>query len=88
MLDSYTAVNRQDSTHFPGNAILGCLEVLLARVQFLMLAALAWEEDESCFVGLEALDVCGEGFGGQVLATRVDRDTDRRCKFAGDTSFL
>ncbi len=53
-----------------------------------MLAGYSWEQDESCAVRLQALDVRGEGFGGEVCAAGVDGDADCRGEFAGDAGFL
>lgn len=39
-------------------------------------------------VGLEALDVGSETFGGEVGAAGVDRDADGEGKFAGNAGFL
>lgn len=52
------------------------------------LARAAGEEDEAGAVGLEALDVGGEGSDGEVGAARVDADTDCWGEFAGDFGFL
>jgi hypothetical protein len=53
-----------------------------------VLAGFAREEDEAALVGFEAGDVGGEGFGGEVLAARVDDNADCGSQFAGDTGFL
>jgi len=87
MLDTHSAIDRENCAHLP-HGILSSLQIFLARVQLLVLSALTREEDQSCFVGLEALNVCGEGFGREVLAAGIDRDTDRGSKFSRDTSFL
>jgi hypothetical protein len=71
-----------------GRLRAGELDVLLGRVEFLELAGLAGEEDEAGLVGLEALDVEGQGFFVGVLAARVDGDADCGSEFAGDTGFL
>jgi hypothetical protein len=53
-----------------------------------MLSGAAGEKDQARFVGLQAFDVQGEGFGIGVLAARVDGDADCGSEFAGDFSFL
>ena len=64
---------------------LGGLDVLSGCVTLLGLAVAAGEEDEALPVLLEALDVGLEALLGQVLAARVDRDTDGAGELAGDT---
>ena len=54
----------------------------------LVLARFAWEEDQASAVRLEALDVGGEGFGGEIGATGVDADADCGRKLAGNPCFL
>ncbi len=49
-----------------------CVDVLLRAIFLLVLASYTREEDETCAVGLETLDVGGEGGGGDVCATMVD----------------
>jgi hypothetical protein len=53
-----------------------------------VLAELAWEEDEAGAVSLQAGDVGGKGFVGEVLSSWVDGDTDGWCELAWDTSLL
>lgn len=53
-----------------------------------MLAGFAWEEDQPCTVGLQSVNVGGEGFCGEVPATMVDGDADRGSQSAGDAGFL
>ncbi len=65
-----------------------CVKLFLGAVGFLMLARYAGEQDQKRAVGLEALDVCGEGGGGEVGAAMVDRYADCGSEFAGDASFL
>lgn len=48
------------------------LNVLLRGIFLLVLAGYAREEDETCAVGLETLDIEGEGGGGEVGASVVD----------------
>jgi hypothetical protein len=63
---------------------LGGLDVLGRSVTLLGLAVAAREEDEALPVLLEALDVGLEALLGEVLAARVDRDTDGAGELAGD----
>ena len=65
---------------------LGGLDVLGGSVTRLGLAVAAGEEDKALAVLLEALDVGLEALLGEVLAARVDRDTDGAGELAGDTS--
>lgn len=71
-----------------GDALGGGLELLLGRVALLGLVALLGEQDQAGGVGLEALDVGGEGLLGQVLAAGIDGDTDSGSVLAGDTGSL
>lgn len=64
---------------------LGGLDVLGGGVTLLGLAVAAGEEDEALPVLLEALDVGLEALLGEVLAARVDGDTDGTGELAGDT---
>jgi hypothetical protein len=64
---------------------LGGLDVLGGCVTLLGLAVAAREEDEALPVLLEALDVGLKALLGEVLAARVDRDTDGAGELAGDT---
>jgi hypothetical protein len=41
------------------DGLLGVLETILVGVEFLVLAALTWEENQSGFVGLQTRDVQG-----------------------------
>lgn len=50
--------------------------------------ALAGEDDQALLVGLEALDVGGEGLLTDVLATGVDGNADGGGKALGDASLL
>jgi len=53
-----------------------------------VLAGYTREDDETCAVGLEALDVGGEGGGGEVCAAMVDRYPDCGRQLAGYAGFL
>jgi hypothetical protein len=64
---------------------LGGLDVLGGSITLLGLAVAAGEEDEALPVLLKALDVGLEALLGEVLAARVDRDTDGTGELAGDT---
>lgn len=64
------------------------LELVLGGVALLGLVALLGEEDQALLVGLEALDVCGQGLLGDVLAASIDGDTDGGGVLAGDASGL
>jgi len=68
--------------------LFGLLDIFFRRVELLVLAGLAWEENKAILVSLEAGDVESEGFLGGVLAAGVDWDADCGCEFAGDTCFL
>jgi hypothetical protein len=65
-------------------SVLGGLDVLSGRVTLLGLAVAAGEEDESLPVLLKALNVGLEALLREVLAARVDRDTDGAGELAGD----
>ena len=67
---------------------LGGLDVLGGGVTLLGLAVAAGEEDEALPVLLEALDVGLEALLGEVLAARVDGDTDGAGELAGNASSL
>ena len=71
-----------------GVLLLGGGDLLLGGVSGLGLASLSWEKDEAGAVSLEALDVQGEGFDGEVLAAGVNGDTDGACKLAWDGGLL
>lgn len=77
-----------DLRHQLGGTVGGGLDVRLGRVEFLVLAGFAGEEDEAGFVGLESFNVCGEGFLRVVCSAGVDGDADCGCEFAGDAGFL
>lgn len=66
---------------------LGVLDGVLA-VTSLGLASLAGEDNETLLVGLEAGDVEGERLLAEVLAARVDGNTDGRSVKLGDTGSL
>lgn len=53
-----------------------------------MLSRTTGEDNEALAVGFQAGDVCGKGFGGEIGAAGVDRDTDSDGEFAGDACFL
>jgi len=63
-------------------ALLGDLDVFGRGVTLLRRLGLAGEEDEAGVVGLQALDVGGEGLLGEVLSAGVDCDTDGCSKLA------
>jgi len=63
-------------------ALLGGLDVFGRGVTLLRRLGLAGEEDEAGVVGLQALDVGGEGLLGEVLSAGVDCDTDGCSKLA------
>lgn len=64
------------------------LHFLLGRLALLRRLRLAGEQDETSFVGFEALNVRGQRFFGQVLATGVDGDADCWSQLAWDAGFL
>ena len=68
--------------------LLRGLDLFFRRVQRLVLARFPREEDQARAVGLEALHVGGEAFGGEVGAAGVDGDADCGGQFAGDAGFL
>ena len=68
--------------------LLRGLDLRLRGVQRLVLARFAREEDQARAIGLQALDVGGQAFGGEVGAARVDGDADCRGEFAGDAGLL
>ena len=68
--------------------LLGSLDLLLGSVAVLLRLELAWEENKTLLVLLQAGDVGGERLIGKVLAARVDGDTDGWRKLAWDTSLL
>ena len=69
-------------------ALTGSLDVGCGRLTGLGRFGLAREEDETLLVGFEALDVGGERLFGEVLAARVDRNTDGGRQLARDAGFL
>lgn len=69
-------------------ALAGLLHLLGRGLASLRRLGLAREEHQALLVLLQALDVGLERLLAQVLATRVDGDTDGRRQLAGDTSFL
>lgn len=71
-----------------GGGVGDGLELLLGGVALLGLVALLGEEDQALLVGLEALDVGGQGLLGDVLAAGIDGDTDGGGVLAGDASGL
>ena len=70
------------------SALLCGLDILGRGVTRLGRLDLAWEEDQALLVLLQTRDVDLERLLAQVLATRVDRDTDGRRQLAGNASFL
>ena len=64
------------------------LDLFGFRVEGLVLPGFAREEDQPGFVGLQAFDVEGQGFGGGCLPAGVDWDADCWREFAGDACFL
>lgn len=66
-------------------SILGGLDVLGGSITLLGLAVTAGEKDEALPELLEALNVGLEALLGEVLAARVDRDTDGAGELAGNT---
>lgn len=75
MLETDTTINWQNRTQSL-DTVLGGGEILLLRVETLVLAGFAGEQDEALAVFLEAFDIEGEGFGGMVLTAGVDGDAD------------
>lgn len=71
-----------------GESLLGSSNVVGGRVELLVLAALAGEQDQAALVLLETGDVGGKGLLGDVLAAVVDRDADGGGELAGDASLL
>ena len=62
-LDGERRANLGDSL---GRSVLDSLDVALGRVELLVLARFAGEEDQAGLVGLQAVNVGGEGFLGVV----------------------
>ena len=71
-----------------GSERLGSGNILLGSISVLVLAELAWEKDKTSAVSLQAGNVGGKGFVGEVLSSWVDGDTDSWRKLAWDTSLL
>lgn len=64
------------------------LELVLAAIEFLVLARATWEEDQMLAVCLEACDVECKGFLGQVLPAVIKGDANGGGEFAGDAGLL
>lgn len=88
LLDGGVDVDDGQTLLEAGHSLLGTSNLLLGRVTLLLLSGLAGEEDQAGTVLLEAGNVGGERFVGEVLAAGVNSDTDRGRKLAGDASFL
>jgi hypothetical protein len=86
LLESSDVLDGQDVGADNVLARLGGLDVLGGSVTLLGLAVAAGEEDEALAVLLEALDVGLEGLLREVLAARVDGDTDGAGELAGNAS--
>lgn len=71
-----------------GSERLGSGNILLGSIVLLVLTELSWEEDKTGTVSLQAGDVGGKGFVGEVLSSWVDGDTDGWRKLAWDSSLL
>lgn len=87
-LDGGVGVDDGEGGGVVGNGVGDGLELVLGGVALLGLVALLGEEDQALLVGLEALDVGGQGLLGDVLAASIDGDTDGRGVLAGDASGL
>lgn len=87
-LDGSVGVDDGEGGGGVGDSVGDGLELVLGGVALLRLVALLGEEDQALLVGLEALDVGGQGLLGDVLATSIDGDTDGRGVLAGDASGL
>ena len=68
--------------------LLDIRDILLRSVKGLVLAGFAREENKTSVVGLEALNVGSQTFGGKVGTARIDGDTNSWSQLAGYTSFL
>lgn len=79
---------RSDLGDGVGLALGHGLDIVGGAIEFLVLTGFAGEEDETGLVGLQALDVYGEGFLRVVRSSCVDCDADCGCEFARDTGFL
>jgi hypothetical protein len=90
MLNTGANLDRQGSADGLDDLVgVGCrLDVLLGRVELLVLAGLEREEDEAGLVGLQTLDVELEGLFGGGLAAVVDGDADCWGELAGDAGGL
>lgn len=71
-----------------GEGLLGSSDIVGRCIELLELAALAWEQDQAALVLLQAGDVGGKRFLGDILAAVVDRDADGDGELAGDAGFL
>lgn len=87
-LDGGVGVDDGEGGGGVGGGAGGGLELLLGGVALLGLVALLGEQDQALLVGLEALDVGGQGLLGDVLAAGVDGDADGGGVLAGDASGL
>lgn len=87
-LDGGVGVDDGEGGGGVGDGVGDGLELVLGGVALLGLVALLGEEDQALLVGLEALDVGGQGLLGDVLAASIDGNTDGRGVLAGDTSGL
>lgn len=87
-LDGGVGVHDGEGGGGVGNGVGDGLELVLGGVALLGLVALLGEEDQALLVGLEALDVGGQGLLGDVLAASIDGDTDGGGVLAGDASGL
>jgi hypothetical protein len=87
MLQAHTGINRQAKRYLL-DGIFRVLQPILVCVEFLVLAALAGEEDQPSFIRLQAGDIEREGLFGEIGAAAVDRNADRGGQLAGDACFL
>lgn len=71
-----------------GSVRLGSGDLLLGGITLLGLTKLAWEENKTGTVSLQAGNVGGKGLVGEVLSSWVDGDTDGWRKLAWDSSLL
>ena len=70
------------------DGLLGVLQPILVGVEFLVLAALAREQNQTCLVGLQTGDIEREGLFAKVRAARVDGNADGGSQLAWDACFL
>ena len=77
LLNSSVGVDNGQTLLEARDCLLGAGNLLFGSITLLGLSNLAGKEDEAGTVFLETGDVGGEGFGGEVLAAMVDRDTNR-----------